>query len=271
MIHLENPINVISGGYFTGDKSWNRSYSMLENCYKLYYMTHGNLWIKDDIATYKLKKGEMYIINGHKLRSYGTNSETFQTYWFHFIPQNSKLHFSMNEINTVTQLSEKAKSHILELDIFYPNFNTALFNKEDLLHNLKFQYTVYTAIIDTLKKEDINKLSLNFNFHRLKPAIKYIDVNFTQPICLEHLAKLCCLSSSHFHKTFVENVHETPQTYILKKRMTLALSLLNTSGNVKEIAYQLGYCDESHFSRAFKKFYGFTPGYYKRCSTTSML
>lgn len=271
MIHLENPINVIAGGYFTGDKSWNSCYSMIENCYKLYYVTHGNLWIKDDTTTYRLDKGKMYIINGHKLKSYGTDSDSFKTYWFHFTPQNSKLYFSMNEINTVFEISKQAQNHILELNIFQPDFNTAQFKEDDLLRNLKFQYIVYTVIIDTLKEEDINKLTSSFNFHKLKPAINHIDSNFTQSICLEHLAELCCLSSSHFHKIFVENVGVTPKNYILKKKMTLALTLLNTNGNVKEIAYQLGYCDDSHFSRVFKNFYGFTPGHYKRCSTTSIL
>lgn len=177
----------------------------------------------------------------------------------------------MNEINTVFEISKQAQNHILELNIFQPDFNTAQFKEDDLLRNLKFQYIVYTVIIDTLKEEDINKLTSSFNFHKLKPAINHIDSNFTQSICLEHLAELCCLSSSHFHKIFVENVGVTPKNYILKKKMTLALTLLNTNGNVKEIAYQLGYCDDSHFSRVFKNFYGFTPGHYKRCSTTSIL
>ncbi len=54
--------------------------------------------------------------------------------------------------------------------------------------------------------------------------------------------------------------------YVRRQRLRAAISeLMNESSNVCEIA--LKYCLESQdgFCRAFKRYYGVTPGNYKRC------
>ena len=39
--------------------------------------------------------------------------------------------------------------------------------------------------------------------------------------------------------------------------------LLKTNSTVSEIAYELGFTDESHFNRQFKKYHNTTPGNYR--------
>jgi len=48
------------------------------------------------------------------------------------------------------------------------------------------------------------------------------------------------------------------------KKVSKARDLLSKGRSVKETAMELGYYDEFHFSKEFKRFYGQPPKAYKR-------
>ena len=63
---------------------------------------------------------------------------------------------------------------------------------------------------------------------------------------------------------FKSNVGMPPIRYLRLLRMERAKGLLESSFlSVKEIAYQVGLNDESHFVRDFKSTYGYTPALYR--------
>ena len=54
-------------------------------------------------------------------------------------------------------------------------------------------------------------------------------------------------------------------SYVTKLKMDKSILLLkNTDTHIKEIATQLGYCNEFYFSKTFKKVVGFTPTEYRK-------
>ena len=61
---------------------------------------------------------------------------------------------------------------------------------------------------------------------------------------------------------------KSPINYLIKVRLEKARVILenDTSGSIKNIANAVGYEDVYHFSKLFKKYYGFSPlNYKKRC------
>ena len=52
-----------------------------------------------------------------------------------------------------------------------------------------------------------------------------------------------------------------PKEYVLRERITHAKSILESGDydSISEIALSVGYNDALYFSKAFKKFYGFSP------------
>lgn len=57
----------------------------------------------------------------------------------------------------------------------------------------------------------------------------------------------------------------TPANYLTLLRMNAALQLLtNKDQTIKSIAYELGFSDDAHFCRSFKKYYGVAPGEYQK-------
>lgn len=83
---------------------------------------------------------------------------------------------------------------------------------------------------------------------------------------LDTLARALGLSTETFRKKFVTAMGTSPGRYRTKKTMDLACSLLlETRLSGKEIASQLGFSDEFHFSRRFKEISGLSPSEFRRC------
>lgn len=78
------------------------------------------------------------------------------------------------------------------------------------------------------------------------------------------MAEFCCLSDDQFRRRFVKNTGMRPKEYLDHMKMHRATELLNNnSWNLSDIAEQLGYRDQFHFSRRFKAILGMSPRKYR--------
>jgi AraC-like DNA-binding protein len=83
-------------------------------------------------------------------------------------------------------------------------------------------------------------------------------------LSLAELAQSVNLSVWRLCHIFKSDVGMPPIRYLRVLRMERAKDLLESSFlSVKEIAYQVGLNDESHFVRDFKSAYGFSPAHYR--------
>ena len=96
-------------------------------------------------------------------------------------------------------------------------------------------------------------------------AIKYINDSYsTEQISIEHLAKMCGITTTHFSRTFKSMYSTTPVKYINNLRLEKACALLtHTSLSIGEISDQCGFADSSYFSKTFKSAYGQSPANYR--------
>lgn len=99
------------------------------------------------------------------------------------------------------------------------------------------------------------------NNRRFVRVLNYIQHNLfgNEPLRVAALAEKSGMSPTYFSEYFRRNAGESLQTYITKSRLKVAEArLLHSDNSAKEIAYELGFTDTSHFSRTFKKYYGCT-------------
>jgi AraC family transcriptional regulator len=77
------------------------------------------------------------------------------------------------------------------------------------------------------------------------------------------VADLACqvnLSPHHFSMLFKQAVGVPPYQYVLQKRIDEAVRRLSAGRmTLSDVALSLGFSDQSHFSRAFRKLTGTTP------------
>ena len=99
----------------------------------------------------------------------------------------------------------------------------------------------------------------------IKEALTFIEQNFQRDISIEQIAAVCGLNRSYFGKVFRDAVGESPQAYLLHYRMARAAQLLKeTRLPIGEIAAQVNYPNQLHFSRAFKSVHGVSPREYRQ-------
>lgn len=100
----------------------------------------------------------------------------------------------------------------------------------------------------------------------LKKAMHYIENNLYQKITPSQVADYCGVSKDHLSLLFKESTGLTTAKYILGEKLRESRRLINRGFSNSQIAYQLGFCSESHFIAKFKEQYGVTPGKERKIS-----
>ena len=88
----------------------------------------------------------------------------------------------------------------------------------------------------------------------------YINSHLSRRISVAELAGVVCLSPSHFHAQFKDDVGLTPHQYLLKTRLDRAARLLRESPlPLVRIAEECGFSSQSALTTAMRRYLGLTP------------
>lgn len=92
-------------------------------------------------------------------------------------------------------------------------------------------------------------------------AVKvYLADNFAQPTPLALLADVASLSKFHLLRSFVKETGMTIHDYQTQLKICKAKELLKKGKPIVDVALELGFFDQAHFSKCFKRFTSQTPG-----------
>lgn len=126
---------------------------------------------------------------------------------------------------------------------------------------IKYINCMLSAVLEVLNK---NRFEVNI----ISEAFEYINNNYNKDINLSFMSNKFNLSYSYFSRIFKMYAGVSFTQYILKVRMEKAKELLVMSPNlkIKEVALMVGYDYDNvqNFTRAFKKYFGRSPQYYKK-------
>jgi AraC-like DNA-binding protein len=96
----------------------------------------------------------------------------------------------------------------------------------------------------------------------MQRARDYIQQNYAENITLKELAAVSGLSPYHFLRVFRRDVGLTPHAYLNHVRVLRARALLQRGYPIAQAAVNVGFVDQSHLHRHFKRIVGVTPGQY---------
>ncbi len=105
----------------------------------------------------------------------------------------------------------------------------------------------------------------NAQLQKLAPAIRVLEERHHQQLSMEELAGLAGMSSTHFNRQFSSLLGTSPTRLLHAMRIDRARHLLvTTNRNIADIAMEVGYYDQSHFTRRFHRHCGMTPRAYRQ-------
>ena len=93
-------------------------------------------------------------------------------------------------------------------------------------------------------------------------AKMYLRERFSDPVSLEELAAAAGLSRFHLLRTFSSQVGMPPHKYQIHVRIERASLMLQAGTPPSVAATAVGFADQSHFTRHFRRVVGVTPGRY---------
>ncbi len=245
---------------------------------RLFYIIGGNGKIFIDDNEFLLSKNTLFYCCGgtaytidveEQLHLYSLNfdlSQAHRKYTAPFFPQD----FSMTNLPCPIDCCDVEDSDFLNSSFVLNNateFKNSIASivREYSAQRIYFREACNTAlkklIIDLHKNSSENQ---NSSFNAVDKIIEYINFNFTKEIKNNELAEIAGYHEYYLNRLFIKYTGISMHKYILNLRINEARRLLlNTNLPISDIASQIGFNSNTHFSTYFKKEMGITPVEYR--------
>ena len=212
--------------------------------------------------TYTLGAGDVFSVPAYEeVYFYPDEEDPWRYYWFSMIGTGARdvvesvgitkqtPYFHYDKIPFVEECLDGLLDSEFNHGEFYFRALSTLFHIISLFVKEKeTQNTVATSLVGAAKKIILE----NFN-----------NENFTVSTIHEQLY----VSDTHLRKVFKRETGTTLQAFLINRRLSKAADMLrNQDYAVCDLCYAVGYSDEIHFIRAFKKKYGVPPKQFRKLS-----
>lgn len=257
--HIEPKLNFLNAKILLGDitdcdkNNWT-GMTHHDDFSRLYIAQSGEGMLEFDHCKLPVVPGNIYLIpslTNVKLHAHGT----VRVIWIHF-----DLEFfpTMSVFNIFRPVNVIESSESDEED-----FATVVNNLDSASPKVMLQkYSTFLRLVSKFMPDDrALVVPSETTLLKFQSAIDYINKNPQRPFDLKILAKMSCLQTEYFSRSFKHTFGISPIDYFIQCRMKLAKELLfNSEKTLKEISTLCGYNDQFYFAKTFKKYYGASPG-----------
>ncbi|MBF2004066.1 MAG: helix-turn-helix transcriptional regulator [Chlorogloeopsis fritschii C42_A2020_084] len=155
----------------------------------------------------------------------------------------------------VADLQIQHISHLLLTELESEKLGNRLY-AESLANALAVHLIREYSSVDKIARQYSGGLSKS----KLQRAIAYIQEHLDQDISLDEIAAEVNLSSYHFARLFKQSTGSAPHQYQIRCRVERAKELLQQGDMaIADIATYVGFYDQSHLNRHFKRIVGVSP------------
>ncbi|MEG3753714.1 AraC family transcriptional regulator [Psychromonas arctica] len=180
---------------------------------------------------------------------------------FHLFKANESARFIVADLNHLPDNLLSMSSSVFAMSA--PLRSYLLFIEQQLQH--KVDQSLEKMMIEMFSKLLSEQIAGEQIDPRIRAVLQSISDDLSQPLHVNQLAQLACLSPTQFKKVFKQCIGQSVLQYITEQRMEKAKALLtHTDIPVQLISEQVGYSDISAFSRRFSQFYQLSPRQIRR-------
>lgn len=217
---------------------------LVRDHYLIHYVIKGTGVFSDATGDHTVKAGQIFLIRPGELFSYIADKEDPWSYvWVGF---NGAL---AERLNALT--------------------DTVIDYREDTFFDLRRVADMTSMREEFVTSKIYEIICVLFGKQEQKPhyvgqAKNYIRVNYMSPITADSVAANVGVSLRYLTRLFKDSTGSGVQDYLISTRLNHAKRLLSQGLSVNETAFQSGFNDAFHFSKAFKKVIGISPSEYKK-------
>lgn len=93
---------------------------------------------------------------------------------------------------------------------------------------------------------------------------RWLRARLSEPLRVADLAAHCGIGMRRFHQLFLDAFGETPHRYLQRLRLDTSVTLLaEHHRSLADIAFEIGFGDQSAFTHAFTRRFGLAPGQWR--------
>jgi len=209
----------------------------------------------------ELKAGDVFIIN---------ENESHRCSSLDNIPHSYKViclsHKSLRQIAGYDALDDSSyivfENAIISDDNLYKELSSFFYILE-YSDSILEKESLFYSLIENLIVNYSNSYDIDFDVNAYNPVntIKnYIEKNFKENLSLNDLSELINLSPYYLNRIFCKEIGVSPHMYLIQMRIEKSKELLRDGLPIIDVAQEMGFADQSHFTKFFKKIIGVTPG-----------
>ena len=212
----------------------------------------GTLFV--DECKHNVKQGDMFFLLPNTTVSYHPNpKEPWKYYWINIDGPQIQ--------NYISMLNLSAKHAVISCPVFEEikkDFEHILDPKLNLISSNFSAIALFYKILSILNTTEANTFISNTDILERVQAV--VEFNYDNPnFTVQSIANMLYVSHSYLWKKFKAQTGQTLVQYLSSFRLTKACELLaNRKYTNKELATLVGFGDEFHFMKMFKKKFGAT-------------
>ncbi|NAS12207.1 helix-turn-helix domain-containing protein [Poritiphilus flavus] len=261
----QKPIFIATEEEFSRGKGITHPYR--SNFYSFGVLHQSECQLQVGIREYHIKRGSLTMVGPGIVRNWISNSWDMANTTVFFKESLFGKPFHSNFLLDYDFFSHGA-NHVVDLDEeAYNKINLLLELLKGNIDNLAFASGLLYAILEYINQvysENQTHLPLTRNDKIAREFRNLLQENFRQHKTVDFYADNFNLSSKHLSDLLKDTIGKTIKQAIEEMVIFETKSLLKqTTMDIKEIVYQLGYEDPSYFSKFFKGKTGYTPSEYR--------
>lgn len=232
----------------------------IPNQYVLVYVAQGEGWYEYEKEIYLVGENDFFVLPARHLTAMGISTENpWRIYWAIFSGlQASKITRFLMAGNYQPKKAKPLVGRIAQ-------FNDILHHLEFMnnIENLVYANSRFYSFLCSFKLQILSAKKSGEN-DRVIQTIEYMRENLSKVLTLEELADSVNFSVSNYCAVFKKKTAQTPLRFFNSMKIQRACQWLqNPDQTIKDVAYNLGFFDQYHFSKVFKQTMGISPKQFK--------
>ncbi len=232
-----------------------------DDSFLLLYTLSGKGWMEYEGKQILLRSGDGVWIDCTQEHQYRTVGEEWTHVVLHFCGASANAWYEEYTAGHPSNFHQKPGGTFHQtLEQVIRDYGKLSFGREIRIAN-GLSNLLTTLITDT----DADRFAQEDLLTNLQKVITYLEHHLSEPISLDQLASLTCISKYHLAHEFQRFTGYSPIEYLIHLRINQACFLLQTTRlPINRIAELVGIPNNQYFGKLFKKKAGLTPGQYRK-------